>query len=1311
MASSSRQSALFGVQDWKKIYQTYREADFVSYDYETLRKTFIDYLTTYYPETFNDYIESSEFIALLDVMAYMGQALAFRSDLNARENFIDTAERRDSVIKLANLVSYTPKRNITAQGTLKITAIQTTEDIRDINGTPLANQPIQWNDPANPYWQTQFNSIINSSLISSQYVGRPGNSATLLGIKTDEYTLSIPGGYLPIVPFVAQVDGVDMNFEAVSVTSLNRDYLYEIPPAPSGAFNILYQNDRLGFGSANTGWFVYFKQGVLQNVDFNFPDAVENNVQLVNIEGINNTDTWLYKLDSQGNTEQLWTQVESIYANAQLQLENSLRTIFSVTSRANDQVTYVFGDGVFAEIPVGSFRAYVRSGNALKYTIDPNEIQGITVNIGYLSRTNRIETLTLTLSLQNPINTALTRESLASIKERAPARYYTQNRMVNGEDYTNFPYTLYNSIVKSKALNRSSIGVTRSLDLLDPTGKYSSTNVFANDGALWIVDGDDPTTGAPTSATTFSLSNINFATEFLTQSFKQIISSSQCQQYYLQYYPRYSGYYTPAGVSGSYQVYWNLSTVNSDNVTGYFYISTTADYPQTVGPLNGTDLRYIAQGTLIKFVCPNPDTQCFDKNNRIVTRQPNYIIGDKTYIWVGVEEVIGDGENFGNGNLENGSGPITLSEYVPQTAIIDKTLSSTYTVTAITKATPGIVTTSGTHLLVDGQEVVLTGVVGMTEVNAKTYYAKVTGYSTTTFALYNDPALENPVNTSIYTTYVSGGTVTTTATGIIPSIDTSLSNTIIRQCLNLIQLRQDFALSFDNSITANLERWEVVQPIPTSSVTPTSYFMSFTFNSVDNVYYVRYRTLQYYFGSVSEVRFFFDQFEKVFDNKSGQTIADFVNIQGVNSNLQSAAPLGTDYFLDIIAQPVQSDGYADDYAVEITSIDSDTGYPIDPDFFELITDTTTSPYPYVFFRTVTDSLGLYRQEIVPNGAIVIAQETYADVYANRYLYPAGTTFYTDYDPVSYNIVSISAATPAVVTTLPHNFSDGQRVVITGAGTNNGVKFVKVTGYTSTTFALYSDPSLTTPVTGVSAVSGIVKTVPGWYTTVLNNVTNVVTLSDVTADYSVESGRGAIIFQYRHNSNNTTRIDPGTTNIIDLYVVTQQYYTEYTNWINDTTGVLPEPLVPTINQLTQAYGDVDQYKMLSDSVVLNSVQFKPLFGQKASPALRGTIKIIKSPFTTASDSQIRSATLTALNNYFSLDKWNFGDTFYFSELTAYLHVELGDLINSVVVVPQDPNQKFGDLYEVRCAPYEIFVNGATANDIVIVASLTPTVLQQ
>ena len=157
MATSSRQSNIFGVNDWKSIYQTYSQADLQSYDYETLRKIFVDYLRTYYPETFNDYTESSEYIALLDIIAFMGQALAFRSDLNARENFIDTAERRDSVIKLANLVNYNPKRNFAGQGFLKITSVQTTEQVRDINGINLSNAVILWNDTANPNWQEQFN--------------------------------------------------------------------------------------------------------------------------------------------------------------------------------------------------------------------------------------------------------------------------------------------------------------------------------------------------------------------------------------------------------------------------------------------------------------------------------------------------------------------------------------------------------------------------------------------------------------------------------------------------------------------------------------------------------------------------------------------------------------------------------------------------------------------------------------------------------------------------------------------------------------------------------------------------------------------------------------------------------------------------------------------------------------------------------------------------------------------------------------------------------------------------------------------------
>ena len=112
-------------------------------------------------------------------------------------------------------------------------------------------------------------------------------------------------------------------------------------------------------------------------------------------------------------------------------------------------------------MPVGNFRAYVRSSNALTYTIDPSEMNGVSVSITYVDRVGSNQTLSLNFSLPVAVTNAQAREPIAAIKQRAPTRYYTQNRMVNGEDYTNFPYTLYNSIIKSKAINRSSIGVSK----------------------------------------------------------------------------------------------------------------------------------------------------------------------------------------------------------------------------------------------------------------------------------------------------------------------------------------------------------------------------------------------------------------------------------------------------------------------------------------------------------------------------------------------------------------------------------------------------------------------------------------------------------------------------------------------------------------------------------------------------------------------------------------------------------------------------------------------------------------------------------
>lgn len=1144
MATSSRQSSLFGLQDWRRIYQTYREADFQSYDYETLRKSFIDYLTQYYPETFNDYIESSEFVALLDVMAFMGQALAFRCDLNARENFIDTAERRDSVIKLANLVSYTPKRNITGQGLIKVTAVSTTEGLYDINGVNLANATIFWNDPANPNWQEQFNTVINAALVNSQRVGRPGNTQNLLNVKTDEYTINIPFNQLPVVPYRTEVDGTNMLFELVSVSSANQDFLYELPPAPTGQFNMLYRNDKLGYGSINTGFFFYFKQGALLSVDFNFQEKIQNNIQPIDIQNINNTDTWLYSLDSAGTVQNLWTEVDNLFINANLQ-GTSDKKIFTVASRTNDQVTYVFGDGVFGEIPVGTFRAYVRSGNALTYTVIPNEMQGIVVGINYVSRTNTIETMTFTISLQTTCNTALQRESLVEIKERAPSRYYTQNRMVNAEDYTNFPFTLYNNIVKSKAINRSSIGVSRNQDLLDPTGKYSSTNVFGDDGALYVFQANLDVTN-----TSFSTLSDNIAVEFLSQSLPVYLATPEVLQYYYQNCVRYTGTYS-SGPSYDGRAYWKRLTVSETSVSGYFYVvdAIGTEYPIPVGTYSSeSGIQYIASGAQLKFLAPAG--QYFDSSGRLQAGQPSAANGGRSYIWVGTTGVVDDGYNFGAGALPDGTGPVTLSSFVPTGAYID--------------------TATGAN-----------------------------------------------------------------ATGVIPSFDNTLGTTLVKTVLDAIKIKTpSIILWYDNSIPVNQERWIY----STSSPSPSSVqIVTFTYNSGDNLYQVQFKNRTYYFGSVAQVKFLFDREIRVFDPRSGQTLFDYVNVLKTNSNPNYLAPpqtpiLAIDYPLFVTGQQIESDGYPDDYAVKVSTIDINTQVTYDPDFFETIVGTAAPSY--VFFKIISNINDVDQVVLLPVGAIIYAYATLTAIQQVVYEYPAGTIFFATSTELFYQSTQQPDTQPPVLL-----------------------------------------------------------------------------LTDVSSSYFFADGRGNIDFQYRHNSGNTTRIDPATTNIIDLYIVTQAYYTQYQNWLNDSTGSVPLPEKPSIDQLQQAYGNLNNYKMISDVVIPNSVTFKPLFGKKAEPALQGIIKVIKSISTTVSDSQIRSATVAALNSYFTLDKWDFGDTFYFSELSAYLHVELAGLVSSVVLVSSNPNQTFGDLYEIRSAPNEIFVNGATVNDISVISSLTPQNLQR
>jgi hypothetical protein len=484
-----RQNDLFLGEDWKAVYSAFSNISFKTYSFDSIKQSLVEYIRINYPEDFNDWSNSSEFVMMIDLLAYLGESLAFRVDLNARDNFIDTAERRESILRLAKMISYTPKRNIAASGKLKIKSIRTTQPIVDVTGKSLQNKFIIWNDPQNPDWYDQFILVLNSVFASSNPFGKPSKAMNRDGTLMQLYRVSSPRRSAIVENFSAIVAGENMGFEVVNPDFDTSGSLFERMPNPDEAKNIIYMSDGAGNSSPNTGFFLFFKQGKLSFDNYNFDKAIENRTVELPTNNINNDDVWVSQINENGAVVSNWEKVSSLDSIVYNDLDRNIRNIFSVQSLENDQIRIRFSDGKFGSVPKGLFRIWKRVSNGLEYTINPQEIRNKSINYDYVKNSGTDSdlrySLTINFDLFDTIRNSSASETNDDIKERAPRVYYTQNRMTSGEDYNSFPLSSGGRIKKIKAVNRVYSGQSPYFNNYDPTKKYSSTVEFGDDGLIY----------------------------------------------------------------------------------------------------------------------------------------------------------------------------------------------------------------------------------------------------------------------------------------------------------------------------------------------------------------------------------------------------------------------------------------------------------------------------------------------------------------------------------------------------------------------------------------------------------------------------------------------------------------------------------------------------------------------------------------------------------------------------------------------------------------------------------------------------------
>ena len=1113
MATTERQNRLLVAEDWRKIYQAFHQADFKSYDFETLRRTMVAYLRENYPDDFNDFVESSEYVALIDLIAYVAQSLSFRVDLNARENFLETAERRNSVLRLARLISYNAKRNQPATGLLKIDSMSTTQDVNDSTGTNLANQNIIWNDSANSNYREQFIAILNAANQTGQLFGSPRDSATVGGISTEVYTLSSNQIDLPIYKFTKTIGGTMRSFEITSSSIADSNSIYEESPIPGSGLTYTYRTDGSGDSSNNTGFFFLFKQGVSENTGFTVDTAITNYVRSISASNINNTDVWLYKLDQFGQLFEQWKQVPSLSGNNAIynSLAKTERNIYNVVTKANDAIDLVFGDGNFSNLPLGTFRLYYRTSDNAKYIIQPADMQGILVTVPYIDANGAEQTISLSLSLKASVYNSAATETNASIKEKAAQVYYSQNRMITAEDYQVVPLSASQEIIKVRSVNRSASGISRAKEILDPTGAYSNVSVFADDGILYREES--------TNTLTFTFNNRNNIKSTIDNSVEKKLKEAYSRQFY---YLKYS-----TKDLSSLSATWNSTTTSTNTNTGYF----TSGGALVIGDFATSNMKYVKEGALLKFT--SPTTQEF-LNNTLVTAGTD---NAEDRMWAKIGGVVNDGANSGVGNLESGLGPVTLNNIIPDGSVVSAVIAN-------------LTTTFADDLKTD--------IIDRTEA-------------------YEEFGLRYDIDTETWKVI--------TATNLSSSSIFSLSNT-------------------GSTAGTNLD---------------ASWWFKFTNDG--NTYTVTYRSLDYIFESEAQNKFHYDAQEKIYDYKTGKSVKDTVKILKTNSIVSTSNSIGYPINWQVVDTVTEADGYQDNRKVKVGFYDDDDDNVVDnPEIFDIIVEPDTSPtLKFVFFEKYI---------------------SYNNIA--RYKPYAATNFVVSLNEAD---ITLSSAT----------YTDGQL------------------------FYFYD------------LAEDVVKK----YSSTTNTLTTI-------TDYYARRGRSTLFFQYKHNAGQETRIDPAVSNIVDVYMLERTYDNLYRIWLQDG-GIKPIP--STADQMRISYaGTLNPLKSLSDQIIYHPVKYKILFGTNADEELQATFKVVKNLKTNVTDAVIKTRVIDAINEFFTLDNWDFGDTFYFTELAAFVHNQLAPHLLTVVIVPNQSGQSFGSLFQLDSAADEIFISGATVGDVSIITAL-------
>jgi hypothetical protein len=91
-----------------------KDITYINKDFGQFRKNLIDFTKQYFPDSYNDYDETSPGMLFMEMASYVGDVLSYYADNNIKESLLEQATERSNIFDIAKELGYTPKNAIPA---------------------------------------------------------------------------------------------------------------------------------------------------------------------------------------------------------------------------------------------------------------------------------------------------------------------------------------------------------------------------------------------------------------------------------------------------------------------------------------------------------------------------------------------------------------------------------------------------------------------------------------------------------------------------------------------------------------------------------------------------------------------------------------------------------------------------------------------------------------------------------------------------------------------------------------------------------------------------------------------------------------------------------------------------------------------------------------------------------------------------------------------------------------------------------------------------------------------------------------------